>query len=102
MYLKGKVRFDQNNDVWVDVYDSTIQDIQRASLMGGLMFVYHLINDDYRLGFNYINGRTTIQFLGCAITKQQFETQMKLWKNKNHIVVTPNTELCLIDNQYFV
>jgi hypothetical protein len=102
MYMRGKIRFDANNDLWVDVMDANIHDIQRACLMGGTLLVYHLINDDYRLGFNYTEGRVTFQFLGCSITEEQFNTQMQLWGNSCYKKVAPNTELLLLDNQYFI
>jgi hypothetical protein len=102
MFMRGKARFDLNNNILVDVMDANVHDIQRACLMGGTLLVYHLINDEYRLGFNYMEGRVTIQFLGCAITEEQFNTQMSLWDNKCYKNVAPGTELLLLDNQYFL
>lgn len=101
MYLHGNIRIDLNNNIWVDVYDANIYDIQRACLMGGTLIVYHLINDEYRLGFTYNEGKISIQFIGVTLTQQQFETQTKLW-GKNYKIVAPGTELLLLDNQYFL
>lgn len=101
MYIKGNVRIDLNNHMWVDIYDSTMYDIQRACLMGGTLIVYHLINDEYRLGFTYNHGKVSIQFVGVTLTQQQFETQTKIW-GKNYKIIAPGTELLLLDNQYFL
>lgn len=100
--MRGKIRFDLNNNALVDVMDASMHDIHRACLMGGTLLVYHLIDDEYRIGFNYTEGRVTIQFLGCAITEEQFNTQMKLWGNECYKKVAPGTELLLLDNQYFI
>lgn len=100
--MKGKARFDLNNRMWIDIYDSSIHDIQRATLMGGTLLVYHLIEDEYRLGFNYSEGNIHIQFLGCVISKEHYEAQKTLWGGDQHKVVFPGTELTLLDNQYFL
>jgi hypothetical protein len=102
MNMKAKIRFDAYNDLWVDVTGCDMHDLQRACLMGGNLLVYHLVNDEYRIGFTYTEGRVTVQFLGCAITEEQFNTQMKLWDNESCKKVAPGTELLLLDNQYFI
>lgn len=100
--MKAKIRFDAYNDLWVDVTGCNMHDLQRACLMGGNLLVYHLVGDEYRIGFTYTEGKVTVQFLGCAITEEQFNFQMQLWGNEYCKKIAPGTELLLLDNQYFI
>jgi hypothetical protein len=102
MYMKAKVRIDLNNQMWVDIYEATLFDIQRACLLGGTLMVYPVYKDEYRLGFTYSQDRVNVQFVGIEITKEQYQTQKSMWGGDHQKRVAPNTELLLLDNQYFL
>lgn len=100
--MKASIRFDLNNEMWIDVKGATIHDIQRACLMGGKLSVYEYYVGEYRLSYYYKAGRINMQFIGIEITKEEFETQKALWHGNNSLAIMPGTELLLLDNQYFL
>ena len=102
MQIKANIRFDMNNDLWIDVKGARIHDIQRACLMGGKVSVFELYENEYRLSYYYRCGRINMQFIGISITKDEFETQKSLWNGHNQIEIMPGTELLLLDNKYFL
>ncbi len=100
-YMRSKVRIDLQNRMWVDIYDGTIQDIQRACLMGGQLVVYQ-IDEIYYISYHHKEGNIHVQFVGVEITKEQYEQQRMVWNAKTYYLAKPGTELLLVDNSYFI
>lgn len=99
--MRAKVRIDLNNQMWIDIYDGTIQDIQRACLMGGRIMIYELAGE-YYMTYYLQQWNINIQFVGFEITKQQYDCQLHSWNGINSTCVEAGTELLLVDNSYFI
>lgn len=97
---KTNARWDVNHEMWLDIRVNDIQDIHKASLMGGRLKVYE-VYDSYYMAFLYKSGKVNINFYGLQITKEHYDNQTRMWLD-SYYDVRPGTELLLADNTYFI
>lgn len=96
-----KCRLDANGEIWIDLKFKDISLIQQAALMGGQITIYR-VNELCFMTFLFRSNKVNIQTFGCELTKDQYESQLVAWEDKNYISFAEGTELTLIDNSYFL